>query len=94
MLELHPQDWCGSWGNWAYPLETLPCMSGNVEPWAAVPPLALADSPSVHTVEGMVVADRAVVGTAAAHTAVDMAEAVCIVPFVHRLFVEQECLWS
>lgn len=69
--------------------------------------MALADSPSVHTagtadciaaahtVEGMVVAaDRAVVGTTAAHTVVDMAEAVHIVPFVHRLFVEQECLSS
>ena len=80
-------------------------MSGNVEPWVAAPPSAPADSPPVHTagtedctaaahtVEGMAVAaDRAVVGTAAAHTAADMAEAVRIVPFVHRLFVEQECL--
>src|SRR5258707_401066 len=72
-------------------------MSGIVEPWVAVPPLAVADSPSAHTAEGMVVAaDRAVVDTTAAHTVVDMAATAGIVPFVHRLFVGQErlSLWG
>lgn len=73
-------------------------MLGNVEPWVAVLPLALADSPSahtvgtgdyivvVHTVEGMVVA--------ADRTVVDMAATACIVLFAHRLFVGRECLPS
>ena len=74
-------------------------MSGIVEPWVAVPPLAVADSPSVHTVdciavahtvEGMVVAaDRAVVDTTAAHIVVNMAATAGIVPFVHKQFVGQ-----
>ena len=65
-------------------------MSGIVEPWVAVPPLAVADSPSAHTVEGMVVAaDRAVVDTPAAHIVVNMAATAGIVPFVHKQFVGQ-----
>lgn len=105
MLEPHLQGWYGSWGNWAYPLETLPCTSGSVGSWVAVPPLALADNQFVHTAgtgdyiaaAHTAVVDRAAAGmvdTVAVHIAVNMAATADIVPFVHRPFVGQERLLS